>query len=201
MHSIQTDIFDSSVENKNEMEENVTECKLEIRNNFLNSELYDECIQFSKKIFTEQHTRINDNFRINLLAWESDIINDSNPIYIYDLYYLFKESCNYDLYNKLFTFIKNNIGVNIKNLMFYFYTPGSHIPFHSDYPHNGSITIYLNEVWDKNNGGYFLFEYEDEIKTIIPEKNKIIIQYGNIPHSVSCTTKDSKIRRTIQCFF
>ena len=89
----------------------------------------------------------------------------------------------------------------IKCIMFYFYHPESHIPWHNDGNHNGGITIYLNDIWDKNNGGYFLFEHENTIQAIVPKRNMAVEQFGGVEHSVSPTTRLSDIRRTIQIFF
>jgi hypothetical protein len=81
--------------------------------------------------------------------------------------------------------------------------PGSYIPWHSDNNHKGSLTIYLNQDWDIDTGGYFMFDHKDtnEIYAISPKKNAAIELSGIIKHTVSQTTKTSEIRKTIQVFF
>jgi len=82
----------------------------------------------------------------------------------------------------------------------YVWLPGSYIPWHLDEGKAFGATIYLNEEWDRNWGGTFLYEDEGEIRGEIPEFNKLVLNYGdNTPHHVtsihhSCAQK----RRTVQ---
>jgi hypothetical protein len=172
--------------------------RIEIHDNFLDDNLFNECYTFSNKIFPENTTESQNNskFRLNILAWYNKVVLDSAHILLFDI----NEHDN-ELYNILKRFIEDKIKRQLKSIVFVFYTPYSHIPFHDDSNHNGGVTIYLNEKWDRNHGGYYLFESNNEIRAIVPKKNMAILQFGSIYHSVSCTTRSSKIRRTIQCFF
>jgi len=161
---------------------------IEIIDDFLDEELFKECILFSIE------NQKKDVFRTNYFSWNKNIVRDSNLVLISDL-------CNEQLHNKINDVIKTKIGVDTKCIMFYYWMPGSFIPFHNDAHHNGSITIYLNTNWNKNWGGLFLFEEDSIIKAIEPIGNRIIKQSNGLVHSVSCTTKLSDIRRTIQIFF
>ena len=42
---------------------------------------------------------------------------------------------------------------------------------------------------------------EGEIKTIVPEKNLAIQQFGIVPHSVSCLTRNSQVRVSLQIWY
>ena len=70
-----------------------------------------------------------------------------------------------------------------------------------DSNHSDGLTIYLNDDWSYENGGLFLYKENNDIKTIIPQKNKAVLQVGGVPHSTTIVSKYSKPRKTIQIFF
>ena len=88
----------------------------------------------------------------------------------------------------------------------YVWSGGSYITWHSDnvYPYNG--TIYLNQEWDSNDGGLFLYEenHTNEIKGIEPTYNSMVVNSSieNNPHNNHCVTcivpGTTKKRITIQ---
>lgn len=74
----------------------------------------------------------------------------------------------------------------------YVWSGGSYITWHSDecYPYNG--TIYLNEEWDSNDGGVFLYKdnLTNKIKGIEPMYNSMVVNSAteNDPHNDHCVT-------------
>jgi len=103
-----------------------------------------------------------------------------------------------------------NINFEEKELDFipsiYIWSGGSYITWHPDncYPYNG--TIYLNEEWDSNDGGVFLYKENEtnEIKGIKPEYNTMVVNYAtetsqHNDHCVTCIVPGTiKKRVTIQ---
>ena len=91
---------------------------------------------------------------------------------------------------------KIQINFNSKNLDFivsiYVWSGGSYITWHPDdfYPYNG--TIYLNEEWDSNDGGIFLYKdnQTNEIKGIEPIYNSMVVNSASEtdPHNDHCVT-------------
>lgn len=89
-----------------------------------------------------------------------------------------------------------NVDFDEENLEFspsiYVWSGGSYITWHPDnyYPYNG--TIYLNEEWDTNDGGVFLYKENDtnEIKGIEPTYNSMVVNSGteDDPHNSHCVT-------------
>jgi hypothetical protein len=174
--------------------------KIVVHENFFDEILFSECLLLSNELFSlsslERREKNFNTFNINICTWSYNVVLDSNPIYTYTL------DDSSEIYRKILQTIRSkNILHTIKNICFYFYTQGSHVPWHNDLPYKGGLTIYLNELWDKNNGGLFLFEHENEIKALVPKRNNAIEQIGGVNHSVSPTTKNSDIRRTLQIFF
>jgi hypothetical protein len=74
----------------------------------------------------------------------------------------------------------------------YVWAGGSYITWHPDdcYPYNG--TIYLNEEWDSNDGGVFLYKESQtkEIKGIEPTYNSMVVNSATEedPHNSHCVT-------------
>jgi len=103
-----------------------------------------------------------------------------------------------------------NINFEEKELNFtssiYVWSGGSYITWHPDdcYPYNG--TIYLNEKWDSNDGGVFLYKENEtnEIKGIEPEYNTMVVNYAtetsqHNDHCVTCIVPGTiKKRITLQ---
>ena len=74
----------------------------------------------------------------------------------------------------------------------YVWSGGSYITWHPDnhYPYNG--TIYMNEEWDSNDGGIFLYRdnHTNKIKGIEPIYNSMVVNSGtgDDPHNDHCVT-------------
>ena len=74
----------------------------------------------------------------------------------------------------------------------YVWGGGSYITWHPDecYPYNG--TIYLNEEWDSDDGGVFLYKdnLTNEIKGIEPSYNSMVVNFSteDNPHNYHCVT-------------
>ena len=127
--------------------------------------------------------------------WNYKIVQFSNDVSIYNLP---TDSLEFDLIKK--DIDKLNLEVNIQGIMYYYWQPGSYIPWHNDGIYSNSITIYLNNKWDYSEGGLFLYKDGNDIKTIIPSDNLGVIQTGGVEHSTTITNTESPIRKTIQIF-
>jgi hypothetical protein len=166
--------------------------KIGIYDDFLDEDIFIECQYYSDRFFNTTHKDIE----LNINKWQKDIVLDSEIIYI-------KKMKECDLFYKIQQNILQKLGHKITSICFTYFTPSSHIPWHDDYKYNGGLTIYLNEYWNNNNGGLFMFEDKknNEIRAIFPKRNRAIEQIGGVRHSVCPTTKKSDIRKTIQMFF
>lgn len=89
------------------------------------------------------------------------------------------------------------------HVMNYAWTPLSYIPWHNDAGHQYAITIYLNEKWDRDWGGLFLYRdaSEGDIRGFAPQFNSAVKNGANIEHATTMITPDSPDpRMTIQIF-
>ena len=162
-----------------------------IYNDFLSNDLFDEIQIFAENTIKSPEPYLG---RTNL-CWQDEIRNQSTPVIIRDIIE------NTPMYNKLKSEIDSKTGLKVKRLMLYFWTKLSYIPWHDDGHAESALTIYLNDYWDEDWGGYFMYKLNDKINAIKPDRNLGVIQTGSIFHSVSTVNLDADLRITIQTFF
>jgi Rps23 Pro-64 3,4-dihydroxylase Tpa1-like proline 4-hydroxylase len=154
---------------------------------FVNDTLSSSLIQSIK-----EYSRVGE-VRHSYMNWGWDIIKDSNPVLVKDL--------NEELSSRLEEELKVHLPeYDSIACMWYGWIKGSYIPWHSDSHVKFGATIYLNDVWDPDWGGYFAYEDGSEIKCVKPEFNKMTIITPPIQHTVFNTTISAPIRETIQIF-
>lgn len=162
--------------------------------NFLDESLYQECIRTARHLLT----LANNVFATNL-HWDKSIIGDSMPVLIHGIN---EKSA---LHAKLKNQIEEKIKLKLKPdnaIMFYYWTRYSFIPWHNDGCYDAGLTVYLNERWDLNNGGLFLYKDEDnEIRAIVPKRNSATLQQGGVEHATTAMTFGGDYRITLQVFF
>jgi hypothetical protein len=162
-----------------------------VYNEFLSNDLFDEVQMFAENTIKSPEPYPG---RTNL-CWQDEIRNQSTPVIIRDIIE------DTPIYNKLKSEIDSKTGLKVERLMLYFWTKLSYIPWHNDSHAESALTIYLNDYWDQNWGGYFMFKLNNEIKAIKPDRNLGVIQTGNVSHSVSTINLDADLRITVQSFF
>lgn len=164
--------------------------KMVITENFLDADLFNRLIVYADEIWRSKHNTFKTNHH-----WVDYIIKDSNIILAHDI------PQDTSIYRDLRNYVKNIDNFSIVNeLMLYYYSPGCHIPWHDDSHCDGAATIYLNDDWDKNWGGLFLYDQGDGIRGLVPKKNMMAFQPGGIPHSVSVLSPQAPVRVTVQAF-
>jgi hypothetical protein len=88
------------------------------------------------------------------------------------------------------------------HVMNYVWSRLSYIPWHHDDKRRNAITIYLNEYWDHNWGGIYLY-YTDpmHLKGYLPKFNTAIKNSNTLVHSTTIISMDAESPRvTIQLF-
>jgi Rps23 Pro-64 3,4-dihydroxylase Tpa1-like proline 4-hydroxylase len=161
-----------------------------IHNDFLEKQLIIDL----KNIIRQ---RVNDfNWKTNL-SWGQNIVKSSSQVSSFNL---INEKKFYDeILNYYKDYLKNkNINPGI---MYYIWNNLSYIPFHKDEHSVIASTIYLNDNWHEDYGGLFLYKTKNEIKAIVPEFNKCIINTNNIAHATTLITMNAPYRETLQLFF
>ena len=162
--------------------------KIKIYNRFFSDKDFDYIKKQSDNIL-ESKDFISNNF------WHKSIKEYSKDVYVHNI----EDS-------KLKNIITNqlyNIGIKnrIKGLLFHYWEEGTYIPWHVDSSYHAGMTIYLNNNWSYKNGGLFLYELNNKIEAIVPQKNLGVFQIGGVPHCTTIVSKNNKIRKTLQVFF
>jgi hypothetical protein len=128
--------------------------------------------------------------------WDSGIVRASLPVLVRD----YDEAMSALILGQLIK--RGVIESNKFSVMNYAWSRLSYIPWHDDPSHKTAITVYLNERWDSDWGGIFLYMDEaGEIRGYIPKFNTCVKNSGHILHSTTMVTPDADgPRLTVQIF-
>jgi Rps23 Pro-64 3,4-dihydroxylase Tpa1-like proline 4-hydroxylase len=167
--------------------------KIDVLENFFSEDLYNELITTAKDLLK----RHDHNFATNAW-WDHSIVKDSFPVLIHSIYKtseLYKK-CREEIENKI------NYAVNDHNVMIYYWTRFSYIPWHDDNKHAGALTVYLNEHWEPDFGGYFLYGdvHNNDIRAILPARNLGVLQEGGTKHATTPVNYSGGMRISVQVF-
>ena len=134
-------------------------------------------------------------------VWSSSTINWSEEVKL-ELGTTLATKLSPELSTRVLDCIKEHLPkCEYYQLRFYIWQPLTGIPPHTDKAHKFGATIYLNEKWDRTDGGWFLWkEGDDEIwKAIPPQRNLMMINHSNEWHCVPPVSPNPKnMRYTIQ---
>ena len=84
-------------------------------------------------------------------------------------------------------------------IQYYEWNQMSQINWHSDSRKKAAITVYLNQEWDPNWGGFFCWqESAEKAHLIVPQFNSAVVVRGNPPHHVSLISPYAPVRKTLQ---
>ena len=112
----------------------------------------------------------------------------------------------YDEVNKAFILeqltAKGLIGHRDYHVMSFAWTRLSYIPWHNDSKKEQALTIYLNDRWDADWGGLFLYRDEkDEIRGFAPRFSCGLRNASHVEHATTPVTLDApEPRYTVQLF-
>ena len=86
------------------------------------------------------------------------------------------------------------------NMQHYVWLKNSGISLHDDGSHKFGGTIYLNETWNINHGGIFLWQdSETQYRGVAPKHNMMVVNSSKTPHMVTpVSTEAPEPRYTIQ---
>lgn len=170
----------------------MTDKKLTVYKNFLEETDFKKVQEYCDYCLTDEDTPVRTSYQ----SWADWLIRDSFVAFIHDV----------PVDHEVYSIVENKVSsvlpdYNVKCVLFHYWTKFSYIPWHNDTNHDAACTIYLNEEWDSNNGGYFLFFADTHrIEALPVERNKAVIQEGGIMHSTTPVTVDGNVKKTAQIF-
>lgn len=185
MEKIFNTIIDSFIENKIGIAENFLSASLSfnLKENlkalFLNNQLKSAGIGDSKNV------AYDDLFRGDNIYWLDKKNNNIHENVFFDLMDSFVLYLNESCYT----------GINSYEFHYTLYETGSFYKKHIDQFRNNdnrkySMIMYLNENWEKNDGGELCIHYQNSIQNISPTNGKIVFfQSNELEHEVLITNK------------
>jgi hypothetical protein len=87
---------------------------------------------------------------------------------------------------------------NIDYLIFHRWKYQAYIPVHSDEYHTQGATIYLNKDWEPNDGGFFMYEDNNEWHSITPLYRRVVLIDRKIKHLTTPNTNSDNYRLSLQ---
>jgi hypothetical protein len=166
--------------------------QLKIINNFFNENEIKFIKNYAEDILSTQEILSSDIID----DWQAQLNTSSGRINTYHI----NSKIDSELYEIISKKIKKSFEMEIKGSSFYFWLNNSNINWHNDSGHKAAATIYLNKIWDKNWGGYFIYENDNKLGIEIPKYNKCIFQSGGIEHATTPVDKNAPIRKSLQIF-
>lgn len=155
--------------------------------------------EFARKLFKESHEKfLGSDFGWSTnYNWQPNLVKSSHPV-------LMRPYDN-ETTDKILDALIAKGAITHKNfaVMNYVWTKLSYITWHNDDNYDQSLTIYLNDFWDWDWGGLFLYKEDNtnHVKGIIPEFNSAVVNVKNYSHCVTPVHLDCQMPRiTVQIF-
>ena len=128
--------------------------------------------------------------------WEKSIVRASQPVLIRDFGGPIGATIIAALHQR------GILSDRAYGLMLYAWPSASYIAWHSDGRHRDAVTVYLNETWDRDWGGLFLYEdVERDIRAVVPRFCLGLRNSAKLFHATTPVTPDApEPRFTLQLF-
>lgn len=146
------------------------------------------------RTYAEAQTHVRTNHR----NWRPEVVSISGPIYLVDLVGELSEIVASDVRAAFPEFDVSGLEISAT------YTCGgrlSFIPWHDDHNHVFSVTVYVNEVWDRDWGGHFLYEHDNALHAVLPAFNTAVGFACPLQHCTMMPNLNAPLRESIQIFF
>ena len=91
---------------------------------------------------------------------------------------------------------------NKYTVLYYRSQGGSAINWHDDGSYGAAVSIYLNDDWNREFGGYFIYQRETEkvMTAIQPTRGTSVYTSGGVLHAITPVRYDAPVRESIQVF-
>lgn len=134
--------------------------------------------------------------RCNLNSWDQAVVKFSGSILIRDI----RAERKVILMEALREFLPAGIEPVRVNMTHNLFGRLAYIPWHNDDKHALSMTIYLNERWDRDWAGYLILEEGDGLQAYVPKFNSAVIFEPPVMHTVALPSLEAPLRETLQVF-
>lgn len=134
--------------------------------------------------------------RTNFFNYEAGVVTISNAVFGFDL----DEELKITVLKEFIA--KGMLPSMPKKAQVYIhlFSRNSFIPWHDDKKYPYTATVYLNETWDVDFGGLFLYEDDSNLKCIMPKFNTAVYFEPPLGHATTVTTINAPLRESLQIF-
>lgn len=90
-----------------------------------------------------------------------------------------------------------------KYSILYYRTEGQfNLNWHNDGNHQGAVSIYLNDNWHRDLGGYLIYQMDDEdlMTAVQPKIGTAVYHNGGVLHGTTPVSEGAPSRKSIQVF-
>lgn len=154
-------------------------------------------LDFFNKFTNHINDNLNQSTWTSSLFWKKPLTKNSVPLII-------KKIDDPELLNTIITsFIKLNKKhkrYRYEEVFFYIWPSFSYINWHDDHSWDIASSIYINEHWDINDGGLFLYKHKGENKFYCPEFNTCVVNQNHLSHATTMIVPNAPHRLSIQIF-
>ena len=137
-------------------------------------------------------------FQASSARWDRRVVEDSKPVQIHDL----PADAGALLIGHLRA--RDMLGPGEAHAMLYAWEHGSYIPWHDDGHHGGgAVTVYLNDRWDAEWGGHFLYRTPEGVvaEPVVPRFNRGVRNGSALLHGTTVVENAApEPRFTLQVF-
>lgn len=168
---------------------------MKIFKNILSEKLYNDTLEeFVNKLHTQ-------TWQSSIVTWPNEVIEGITGSCLFS-------SVSDEISLRIQEEISNlfTIDYNQVKLQYCAWQPYSGLSVHDDFNHKLGATIYLNENWNPNYGGFFLWKDknnpEEIYNAVCPTKNMMVVNDDHEQHLVTPVSPlSTDIRATIQLWF
>ena len=161
-------------------------------------------MQITENVFTQETLAKLHNFsrdgrqptKTNFFHYTDDVLGVSNAIFCFYLEDELKKIVFDELVNK-------NILPSVPKVSYayvHLFSRNSFIPWHNDSKYIFTVTVYLNNSWDINFGGLFVFQEGTELKCLFPKYNTAVNYVPPVGHTTTTTNINAPFRESLQIF-
>lgn len=136
--------------------------------------------------------------KLNISSWEPNVVGMSGPILIYDI----EDELRKELIHHVCKLEPELCNEEESGWITFLALGGrfSYIPWHDDGCYRWTVTIYINDNWHEDYGGFFIYKTQDGIRAELPRFNRASIFKPPIRHTTTMPNMIAPLRESIQIF-
>lgn len=165
--------------------------EITIFDNFFNDELFNEVKDYIENIKSNK----NKEYETNHGMWGANLVKTSVPVLIYR--FTSKDSL---IYEKIKKYVEEKCGYFVSTFTLHMWPNLSYIPWHDDRHADAALSVYLNDTWESDWGGYLMYAQDGKIGAQMPLRNRAILQENHVQHCVSTINIGADMRYSLQFF-